>query len=281
MGFVFPSSRGLEVVLDVATSPALVRNGPIVGCAVSGLRLALGDSRVLSLPFIPSKVLLREFHSETSYANVARLAFVGAMAAGAAYLAFRGFSLSRQALPTSSTLTHHLSQESEMDEELSGDVGEAESIIQTITFGTMDPVALVVPVPTPRRGRKHPFLTHVILSCKNSFYGLPSATVSNTLAVSKKVEEMCREKGCTDTDTRKIMAIAVPAVFSPDKWDVSAALAYNTDIRCQNRADLKRAATIKGWCGNLLAHPLKAKSWRRAFDVLCGLPDWEAHRVIK
>jgi hypothetical protein len=142
-----------------------------------------------------------------------------------------------------------------------------------------------VPIPTPptirRRATKHKFLTHVILSGKNRFYGLPTPTVSNMLAVNKYVAELCDAKGCLPHQTRQIMAIAVPAIFSPDEWDVSSAQAFNIDERAHNRSRLTRAGKIDSWLTNILCSPLSGKGWKRMFDYLMGLPDWQAHKLIK
>nr|UHS72154.1 MAG: hypothetical protein 1 [Tombusviridae sp.] len=146
-----------------------------------------------------------------------------------------------------------------------------------------DPRAVPIPPPTPirRRTTKHKFLTHVILSGKNRFYGLPTPTVSNMLAVNKYVAELCDNKGCLPHQTRQIMAIAVPAIFSPDEWDVSSAQAFNIDERAHNRSRLARAGKIDSWLTNILCAPLSGKGWKRMFDQLMGLPDWQAHRLVK
>lgn len=134
---------------------------------------------------------------------------------------------------------------------------------------------------TPTRRKRFPFVTKVVMTGKARFYGLPTSTQSNHLAVSKFVEEMCKERKCTPTQTRVILALAVPAIFSPDQWDVAAAQSYNLEERCQNRAALKAATSLDSWIRNLICHPLSGRAWRRAFDVLAGLPDWQAYQIIK
>lgn len=301
----FSSARGLEVLLDPPVDVSIVRNHVCVGVPLAGLQLAAGPEALIDLPLVPSWVLLRELHAESGYASTISKALKGAAVVAVGVLLFKGYCWYRRQRAEPSTMQYHLNAEADIDIDLSGDVSEggdepvpetpsaAVEVVDghfTITFGQIEsapiPAALAapcVPRPSPQKRRRvsHPFVSEVVLACKNAFYGLPSSTPSNLLAISKKVEEMCREKKLTHTDTRKVMALAVPAILSPDKWDVSSARAYNTEARCIHRAELVRASHINGWLSNLLCHPLSAKSWRRAFDRLAGLPDWKAHQFVK
>lgn len=131
-----------------------------------------------------------------------------------------------------------------------------------------------------RRHRTAPFLAKITNLAKNHFGGCPDSTKSNVMAVSKFVYDACKEHNCLPHQTRLIVSVVVPLVLSPDQYDLSSRALLNSPSLCQNRSIDESLRSIDGWLSNLLCHPLDARSWRRAMDVLSGLPDWRAFRLV-
>nr|UHS72341.1 MAG: hypothetical protein 1 [Gammacarmovirus sp.] len=131
-----------------------------------------------------------------------------------------------------------------------------------------------------RRHRSAPFLAKITALAKNHFGGVPEPTKANAMAVSRLVFELCKEHNCLPHQTRHIISVVVPLVLTPDQFDLSSRELLNDDELAENRATYSSLSTISGWLTNLLCHPLKASSWRRAMDKLVGLPDWQAFRLV-
>jgi hypothetical protein len=130
------------------------------------------------------------------------------------------------------------------------------------------------------RHRKAPFLAKITNLAKNHFGGCPESTKSNVMAVSKFVYDQCKEHNCLPHQTRLIISVVVPLVLSPDQYDLSSRALLNSPSVCENRSLDESYKSIDDWLSNLICHPLDSRAWRRAMDVLAGLPDWKAFRIV-
>nr|UHS72308.1 MAG: hypothetical protein 1 [Gammacarmovirus sp.] len=133
---------------------------------------------------------------------------------------------------------------------------------------------------TRRRHKSAPFLAKITHLAKNHFGGVPEPTKANQMAVTRMVYELCKEHNCLPHQTRHIISVVVPLVLTPDQFDISSRALLNGDELSENRAIYSSGATIAGWMTNLLQRPLCSTAWRRAMDVLVGLPDWQAFRLV-
>lgn len=133
---------------------------------------------------------------------------------------------------------------------------------------------------TRRRHKSAPFLAKITHLAKNHFGGVPEPTKANQMAVTRMVYELCKEHNCLPHQTRHIISVVVPLVLTPDQFDISSRALLNGDELSENRAIYSSGATIAGWMANLLQRPLSSTAWRRAMDVLVGLPDWQAFRLV-
>lgn len=131
-----------------------------------------------------------------------------------------------------------------------------------------------------RRHKSAPFLAKITHLTKNHFGGVPEPTKANQMAVTRMVYELCKEHNCLPHQTRHIISVVTPLVLTPDQFDISSRALLNGDDLCENRAAHSSLSTIDGWVKNLIKNPLDSKAWKRAMDVLVGLPDWQAFRLV-
>lgn len=131
-----------------------------------------------------------------------------------------------------------------------------------------------------RRHKSAPFLAKITHLAKNHFGGVPEPTKANVMAVTRLVYELCKEHNCLPHQTRHIISVVSPLILTPDQFDLSSRALLNCDQLASNRAEHADLANMEGWFKHLVHNPLSATAWRRAMDVLVGLPDWQAFRII-
>lgn len=228
---------------------------------------------LLDLP-VESSTIIESIHREPNYAKYGWLA-VGGLAAYAGYRYLRNRYSQRLNHTQYDALHEEVAALLEVNDE---PVDPEEPVETTLEDGSVE---VVVRRPRKRSHRKHRFITDCIHKTKAHFGGCPKFTESNQIAVSRHVYELCKERKCLPHQTRTIMAVAVPAVFSPDDLDVSSAQAYNIGLRRERRSMVQKAMEGPRWYEGLLDNPLDAVAWREAMDWLFGLPSWKAIRVVK
>lgn len=155
---------------------------------------------------------------------------------------------------------------------------------KTILIGSVEcalPSSVSVRSKPKSRHKSMPFITSLVNKAKVHFGGVPKPTESNHLAVARFIKDHCKEHGVDDNQARRIMAVALPVIMSPDKTDIqSRAFLHGVELS-KHRADFKAAGSTISWIDQLVAAPLSCRAWGRAFNALMGYPDSVGYQLVK